>query len=422
MSKFNLKTVKGFNEVLPPESYRWRQVEDLFRQLLEGYGFAELRLAFLEPTELFARSIGDETDIVEKEMYTFNDRSGRSLTLRPEGTASVVRAYNQYSLGKSKEINKLYYVGPMFRYERPQKGRYRQFHQLGAEVFGDEGFFQDAEILIILARFFHALGLKGVDLHINSLGCSSCRPEYRDQLKAFLLTRTDDLCDDCRRRLHDNPLRVLDCKKPACRSATAGAPMLSAQLCDDCRGHFTGLTGLLDQLGQNYQVDPLLVRGLDYYTRTTFEFLAGDLGAQNAVAAGGRYDRLVEELGGKATPAVGFAIGFERLMMLVDEQAIPEVKPFAALIPLDDAARHCLFPVYLELCREGLATTMAFQQKSLKSQLKKADKDGIELAVIVGSEEIKANEAVCRNMRTGEQKTLPLAGLGEALRELYHEC
>ncbi|MCD6269009.1 MAG: histidine--tRNA ligase, partial [Deltaproteobacteria bacterium] len=305
MKKNQIKTVKGFNEVLPPESSRWRLVEDKFRDLLEGYGFAEMRLALLEPTELFTRSIGGETDIVEKEMYTFSDRSERSLTLRPEGTASVVRAFNQYSLGKISEINKLYYVGPMFRYERPQKGRYRQFHQLGAEVFGEASFYQDAETLVMLAQFFQALSIDGIILQLNSLGCEDCRPAFREQLKSFLLERESLLCGDCQRRIKDNPLRALDCKNPSCREVVVAAPQINESLCGDCRKHFSGLCGLLDDVGLDYQVNSKLVRGLDYYTRTTFEFLAGDLGAQNAVAAGGRYDRLVEELGGKMTPAFG---------------------------------------------------------------------------------------------------------------------
>ena len=422
MKKNQIKTVKGFNEVLPPESFRWRRVEDKFRDLLEGYGFAELRLALLEPTELFARSIGDETDIVEKEMYTFLDRSERSLTLRPEGTASVVRAFNQYSLGKISEINKLYYVGPMFRYERPQKGRYRQFYQLGAEVFGEPSFYQDAETLVMLAQLFHTLSVEGVILHLNSLGCEVCRPAYRDQLKGFLLKRQASLCSDCQRRIQENPLRALDCKNPACREAVIGAPQINASLCDDCRDHFSGLCGLLDDAGLEYQVNSQLVRGLDYYTRTTFEFLAGDLGAQNAVAAGGRYDRLVEELGGKPTPAFGFAIGFERLMMLAGDKLAPLVSPFAALVPLGEAALRRLFPVHVNLNRDAQVTTLSFQQKSLKSQLKKADKDGVMYALILGPDELAQEVAICRNMRTKEQTQLPLHNLEEALQELYHEC
>ena len=418
MKKIQIKTVKGFNEILPPESFRWRLVEDKFRNLLEGYGFAELRLALLEPTELFARSIGGETDIVEKEMYTFVDRSDRSLTLRPEATASVVRAYNQYSLGKTSEINKLYYVGPMFRYERPQKGRYRQFHQLGAEVFGEESFYQDAETLIMLAQFFHTLSVKGAVLHLNSLGCEACRPPFRDQLKNYLYERQEALCGDCRRRISENPLRALDCKNPQCRETAADAPLISNALCDGCHQHFSGLCSLLDDVGLDYQVNPRLVRGLDYYTRTTFEFLAGDLGAQNAVAAGGRYDRLVEELGGKATPAFGFAIGFERLMMLIGSEVAPLSSPFAALVPLGEEALRLLFPIHVELNREAQMTTLGFQQKSLKSQLKKADKDGVTYTLIVGPDELNQGEALCRNMRTKEQSRLPLNRLGEALREL----
>lgn len=420
--KINIKTVKGFNEVLPPESFRWRLVEDKFRDLLEGYGFAELRMALLEPTELFARSIGGETDIVEKEMYTFADRGSRSLTLRPEGTASVVRAYNQYSMGKTNEINKLYYVGPMFRYERPQKGRYRQFHQLGAEVFGEGSFYQDAETLVMLAQLFHILSVRGVELHLNSLGCDACRPAFRDNLKAYLSSRQEALCPDCRRRSIENPLRALDCKNPLCREAVADAPPISMALCDGCSQHLKGLCGLLEDAGIDYQINPRLVRGLDYYTRTTFEFLAGDLGAQNAVAAGGRYDRLVEELGGKTTPAFGFAIGFERLMMLVGDEVAPLRSPFVALIPLGDEALRRLFPVHVELNRKARVTTLSFQQKSLKSQLKKADKDGVRYALIVGQEELAQGEALCRNMRTKEQRSVPFDQLGEFLQELYHEC
>ncbi|HDS15952.1 MAG TPA: histidine--tRNA ligase [Proteobacteria bacterium] len=406
---------------MPPDSFGWRAVENKFRNLLEGYGFAELRLAFLEPTELFARSIGGDTDIVEKEMYTFLDRSDRSLTLRPEGTASVVRAFNQYSLDKINEINKLYYVGPMFRYERPQKGRYRQFHQLGAEVFGEASYYQDAETLIMLAQFFHAVSVEGTVLHLNSLGCEDCRPAYRDTLRSYLVADQEKLCPDCRRRLAENPLRALDCKNSQCREVALGAPLISETLCPDCNAHFSGLCQLLDGVGLKYQINPYLVRGLDYYTRTTFEFLAGDLGAQNAVAAGGRYDRLVEELGGRSTPAFGFAIGFERLMMLIDSRSLPLPSSFAALIPIGAEALRELFPIHVDLNREAAMTTLFFQPKSLKSQMKKADKDGVRYTVIVGSDELREREALCRNMQTREQFKLPLDRLGEALRELYHE-
>jgi histidyl-tRNA synthetase len=421
MKKFSLQTVKGFNEVLPPESWRWRWVEERFRLLLEGYGYGEARLALLEPTELFARSIGDETDIVEKEMYTFADRSGRSLTLRPEGTASVVRAFNQYSLGKQNEINKLYYVGPMFRYERPQKGRFRQFHQLGAEVFGEAGFYQDAESLVMLAQFFGELELENVELQLNSLGCAECRPAFRDRLKKFLDARCEELCGDCQRRIVDNPLRALDCKVPQCRESVAAAPQISDSLCTGCREHFAGLCRLLEGAGIVYTLNPRLVRGLDYYTRTTFEFLAGDLGAQNAVAAGGRYDRLVEELGGKPTPAFGFAIGFERLMLLFNGDKISSPAPFAALVALDEEALDGLFRCHVELNRRGRLTTLGFQLRSLKSQLKKADRDRVRYAVIVGPDERAAGRALVRDMQSREQFELSLAGLTGELLELYRQ-
>ncbi|MCK5916304.1 MAG: histidine--tRNA ligase, partial [Deltaproteobacteria bacterium] len=360
------------------------------------------------------------TDIVEKEMYTFSDRSDRSLTLRPEGTASVVRAFNQYSLGKTKEINKLYYVGPMFRYERPQKGRYRQFHQLGAEVFGEVSFYQDAETLIMLNQFFQTLAVEGLVLHLNSLGCEACRPAFRDQLKSFLMARAASLCGDCQRRIQENPLRALDCKNPLCREAVADAPQINEALCGDCQQHFSGLIGLLDDVGLDYQINPKLVRGLDYYTRTTFEFLAGNLGAQNAVAAGGRYDRLVEELGGKMTPAFGFAIGFERLIMLIGDKLDPLASPCVALIPLGEEALRRLFPLHVKLNRKVKATTLGFQQRSLKSQLKKADKDGVRYALIVGQDELAQGVAICRNMQTKEQTQIAFDQLEEVLLKLSH--
>ena len=309
----------------------------------------------------------------------------------------------------------------MFRYERPQKGRYRQFHQLGAEVFGEESFFQDAETLLMLAQLFHTLSVEGVVLHLNSLGCELCRPTFRDQLKSFLLERQTSLCSDCQRRMQENPLRALDCKNPSCREAVVDAPQINQSLCDDCRQHFSGLCTLLDNAELDYQVNPKLVRGLDYYTRTTFEFLAGGLGAQNAVAAGGRYDRLVAELGGKMTPAFGFAIGFERLMMLAGDKLAPLSSPFVALVPLGEEALRLLFPLYMELNRSAKVATLNFQQKSLKSQLKKADRDGVKYTLIVGPDELAEGVAICRNMQTKEQTQLSFDKLGEALRELYHE-
>ncbi|MBN2331922.1 MAG: histidine--tRNA ligase [Deltaproteobacteria bacterium] len=415
-----LNAIKGFNDILPTETQAWQWIEQAFRQLLASYDYGEIRLPILEYTELFSRSIGDDTDIVEKEMYTFADRSNRSLTLRPEGTASVVRAFIQHGLAATREINKLYYLGPMFRYERPQKGRYRQFYQLGAEVFGEESFCQDAEMLIMLARYFHVLGISSAKLHLNSLGCELCRPAYRQALQGYLEQRMTALCADCHRRVPQNPLRALDCKQSSCRAVMAEAPKISDYLGDACREHFAGLTGLLDQSGLEYTIDPFMVRGLDYYTRTTFEFLAGDLGAQNAVAAGGRYDRLVEALGGCATPAIGFAIGLERLNMLVDNADVPESDPFIALVALGETAATFLFPLLHQLNQEGIRAVMSFKEKSLKSLLKKADRDKVSYALLAGDQELKEGAAILRNMMTKEQQSIPLSLLVESIREVFH--
>jgi histidyl-tRNA synthetase len=415
-----LQAIKGFNDILPPATTTWRWVENTFHQLLSSYGFGEIRLPIMEYTELFSRSIGDDTDIVEKEMYTFNDRSNRSLTLRPEGTASVVRAFIQHGLAAAGDIHKLYYVGPMFRYERPQKGRYRQFYQLGAEAFGEDDYHQDAEILIMLARYFHVLGVRSAKLNLNSLGCEKCRPAYRQALQDFLRQHEEQLCVDCQRRLGKNPLRVLDCKRPDCREIVAGAPKILDYLGDDCRTHFDGVTRLLDESGLDYQVNTLMVRGLDYYTRTTFEFLAGDLGAQNAVAAGGRYDRLVEELGGKATPAIGFAIGMERLTMLVDSASVPGSAPFIYLAALGEKALEMLYPLLHALNQEGIGTVLNYRQKSLKNLMKKADRNNVAYTLIAGDQEIEQGAVILRNMKTKEQRSIPLNTLFTSIREVFN--
>jgi len=414
-----LQAIKGFNDILPPETSTWQWVENVFHQLLSSYNYGEIRLPLLEYTELFSRSIGDDTDIVEKEMYTFHDRSNRSLTLRPEGTASVVRAFIQHGMAATGDTNKLYYIGPMFRYERPQKGRYRQFYQLGAEVFGEEDYHQDAEILIMLARYFHVLGVESAKLNLNSLGCRNCRPAYRQALQDFLQGHGEHLCGDCQRRMQKNPLRVLDCKRPGCREVVAQAPKLLDYLGADCQSHFNGVVRLLDEAGVDYQINPLMVRGLDYYTRTTFEFLAGDLGAQNAVAAGGRYDRLVEELGGKPTPAIGFAIGMERLAMLVDGASAPSSAPFIYLAALGESALNILYPLMHKLNQAGVGAVLNYRQKSLKNLMKKADRSNVAYTLIAGDQEIEQKAAILRNMKTKEQRTISLNALFAGIREVF---
>jgi histidyl-tRNA synthetase len=414
-----LQAIKGFNDILPAETNIWKWVENVFQQILSSYDYGEIRLPLLEYTELFSRSIGDDTDIVEKEMYTFHDRSNRSLTLRPEGTASVVRAFIQHGMAATGNINKLYYLGPMFRYERPQKGRYRQFYQLGAEVFGEEDYHQDAEILIMLARYFHVLGVGSAKLNLNSLGCKHCRPAYRQALQDYLQRHGEYLCGDCGRRMRKNPLRVLDCKRPDCRKVVVEAPKILDYLGVDCQAHFDGVIRLLDEFGIDYHVNPFMVRGLDYYTRTTFEFIAGDLGAQNAVAAGGRYDRLVEELGGKPTPAIGFAIGMERLAMLVDNDLVPVSAPFIYLAALGESALNILYPLMHKLNQTGVGAVLNYRQKSLKNLMKKADKSNVVYTLIAGDQEIEQGAAVLRNMKTKEQRTIPLNTLFTNIREVF---
>ncbi|MEA2109968.1 MAG: histidine--tRNA ligase [Pseudomonadota bacterium] len=414
-----LQAIKGFNDILPAETNAWQWIENVFHQLLSSYNYGEIRLPFLEYTELFSRSIGDNTDIVEKEMYTFHDRSNRSLTLRPEGTASVVRAFIQHGMAATGNINKLYYLGPMFRYERPQKGRYRQFYQLGAEVFGEEDYHQDAEIIIMLARYFHILGISSAKLNLNSLGCKHCRPAYRQALQDYLQRQGEHLCGDCQRRLDKNPLRVLDCKRPDCRSVVADAPKILDYLGTECQDHFGGVVRLLNAAGLDYHVNPFMVRGLDYYTRTTFEFLAGDLGAQNAVAAGGRYDQLVEELGGKPTPAIGFAIGMERLAMLVDSASVPVSAPFIYLAALGESALNILYPLMHKLNQAGVGAVLNYRQKSLKNLMKKADRNNVAYTLIAGGQEIEHGAAILRNMKTKEQQDIPMNTLFTSIREVF---
>ena len=304
-----MKGIRGFKDILPGEVEKWQYVESEARRVFGLFGFLELRIPVLERTELFARSIGEATDIVGKEMYTFPDRDGDSLTLRPEATTSIMRAYLENGLNVKEPVGKYYFIGPMFRYERPQKGRYRQFHQIDAEILGVEEPRADAEILVMLMRFLSGLALKNLNLQINSLGDTACRGPYRGEIQKFLRSKSEALCEDCQRRLDTNPLRVFDCKKEGCQAQLAGAPVVLDFLCADCRRHFEQVKGLLDELRLPYAVNPRMVRGLDYYTRTAFEVVAGDLGAQNAVCGGGRYDGLAEEIVGPSVPAIGFAIG-----------------------------------------------------------------------------------------------------------------
>ncbi|HXG21332.1 MAG TPA: histidine--tRNA ligase [Methylomirabilota bacterium] len=394
-----IAAVRGFRDILPDESALWQAMITQARSSFAAYGFAEIILPVVEKTDLFARAIGETTDIVEKEMYTFTDRDDASLTLRPEGTASVIRAYIEHSLYHKEPVSKLFYIGPMFRRERPQKGRYRQFHQIGAEILGRDDPLIDAELILMLHDFFTALQLD-VAIDINSLGCSVCRPRYREQLRVFGESKLAELCEDCRSRLDRNPLRLLDCKKEGCRQATADAPVFSDFLCGPCKEHFARVQTYLQQEHSPVQVNSRLVRGLDYYCRTSFEVLAQGLGSQNAVCGGGRYDGLVEQLGGPAVPGIGFAIGIERLAMLIQAQnrnfATP---PEVFIAPLGAAAENQAFALARRLRAAGYRVELESGNRGLKTQMRRADKLGVRYVMILGEHELAAGKATIRDMQ-----------------------
>jgi histidyl-tRNA synthetase len=423
-----IASVKGFHDVLPGESARWTWIEQSARDLLAGYGYAEIRLPIVERTELFSRSIGDTTDIVEKEMYTFDDRDGSSLTLRPEGTAALVRAYVEHALAQREPVSKLYYLGPMFRRERPQKGRLRQFHQIGVEAIGRDDAAIDAEVLLLLHDLLVALHIRDPRIELNSLGCNTCRPAYRDLLRAYGESRRAALCENCARRLERNPLRLLDCKVPSCREATEDAPLMLDHLCGPCKQHFDAVRAVLEREQVGYTLNPRMVRGLDYYCRTAFEVVAEGLGSQNAVGGGGRYDGLVKELGGPDAPGIGFALGVERLVLSMDEHPdAQQLPPEIFLAPLGVAAEDEAMHVAHRWRREGLRVEMASGARSLKSQMRSADKTGAPFVLILGEDELAAGAATVRDMVAkrdfprGAALQSTAAALRSALAQLQHE-
>jgi len=402
-----LTGIKGFNDILPGEVRKWQHVEKTARRVFETYGFSEIRVPVLEKTELFSRSIGDATDIVEKEMYSFTDKGGNAITLRPEGTAGVIRAFIEHKLHTADSVAKLYYMGQMFRYERPQKGRYRQFHQIGVEVAGVSDPKIDAQVLTMLCHFFAELGLIEPRLQINSLGCHDCRPEYRRKLREFLCERLESLCDDCKRRYDTNPLRALDCKAVGCREATVGAPSVLDHLCAGCEDHFSRTKRYLDAAGTAYDINPRMVRGLDYYTRTTFELVTGLLGSQSAVAAGGRYDRLIEELGGPALPGIGFALGVERVVLLLDGEGF-ETRPDLFIAYHGEAAGDAAFLLMSRLQHRGISVELDYEGKSMKSQMRRADKFRARYTLIIGEDELAKGRAALKEMDRGVQEEVVL--------------
>lgn len=395
-----LTAVKGFNDILPDESGRWQYIEQTARRVFELNGFGEIRVPVMEKTELFCRSIGDATDIVEKEMYTFTDKGENSVTLRPEGTAGVMRAFIEHKLYAQDPIAKLYYLGPMFRYERPQKGRYRQFHQIGAEITGVHDPLADAQVLNMLTAFFREIGLTEPTLQINSLGCPECRPAYRATLRSFLEERMGNLCEDCRRRFDTNPLRMLDCKVPGCIEATAGAPSVLEHLCSGCDEHFSSVRRYLDLSSTPYSINSRMVRGLDYYTRTTFEMVTGLLGSQSAVAAGGRYDGLISQLGGPSIPGIGFALGLERVALLLGSQDFASL-PDLFIATMGGEERDVAFRLMDGLLKAGVRVEMDYEGKSLKSQMRRADKFKARYSVVIGGNEVVSGRASFKRMADG---------------------
>jgi histidyl-tRNA synthetase len=418
-----LQAIRGMNDILPEQSSVWQFAEDTIRAVLESYGFREIRMPIVEKTELFKRSIGEVTDIVEKEMYTFEDRNGDSLTLRPEGTAGCARACLQHSL-TIKQVQRLWYTGPMFRHERPQKGRYRQFYQVGVEVFGLEGPDVDAELLMLTARLWKRLGLEQLSLQVNSLGTSEARDRYRDELVAYLKTVYEQLDADSQRRLESNPLRILDSKNPQVQALLEAAPRLADYIDEDSQAHFETLCALLDAAGLDYDINPHLVRGLDYYGRTVFEWVTDQLGAQGTVCAGGRYDVLMEYLGGRATPAVGFALGLERIIALLEKQGakVPDASPHLYIVTAGEQAQRqgLLLSERLRDALPKLRVVTHCGGGSFKSQFKKADRSGARYALVLGEDEVQRREIGIKPLREREdQETVSYDALDGRLAQLF---
>ena len=406
-----IKGIKGVKDILPEDTPRWQFIEQAARRWADLYGFVEIRIPIFEVTTLFARSIGATTDIVEKEMYTFPDRDGTSLTLRPEGTAGTVRAFIEHNRAADPLPQKYFYLGPMFRHERPQAGRLRQFHQFGVEYFGTQDPKADVDVIALLWRFLSDLALPDLTLEMNSLGNKADRAAYLPVLVSFLKSRQDKLCDNCRRRIETNPLRVLDCKVPGCRTVTEDAPQLTAYLSPEAKGHFDQVLSGLTAMGIPYRLNPRLVRGLDYYCLTAFEITSSHLGAQNAVGAGGRYDGLVEVMGGPSTPAVGFAAGLERIAMMLPDKKLPRPRPSVYIAAFGSEGGPAGVRVLDDLRRVGVPAQSDYRANTLKAHLRQADRAHCLFTVLLGDDEAKSGSVVVRNMETKAQETVPLPDL-----------
>ena len=410
---------KGCKDVLPSQVYLWHRIEETARKTAAAYAFKEIRTPVFEHTELFARGVGDTTDIVNKEMYTFLDKGGRSVTLRPEGTAGVARAFLEHGLAGGVMPFMAYYMISAFRYERPQAGRLREFHQFGAELYGAAGPEADAEAISFADSFLRALGLEKVALRINSIGCKHCRARYHEALKAYFAPHLGGMCEDCRNRYEKNPMRILDCKVEGCKAVAAGAPRMLDYLCDDCRAHFDRVRSLLTQAGVAHTVDPSIVRGLDYYSRTVFEFVSAAAGAQGTVLGGGRYDTLLEQMDGKAVPAVGFAAGMERLLLVMESEGklpAPEEGVDCYLAGMDASSRERAFLLANELRRQGVSCETDLMERSVKAQFKYADKTGARFVAVLGERELLEGAAEVKDMKTSSSERVKLEELANYIQ------
>ncbi len=401
------KAPKGTKDVLPEESYRWQYLEQTMRSVVRKYGLLEARTPCIEHTELFLRGVGNTTDIVQKEMYTFTDKGDRSITLKPEGTAGAVRMFVENGLFSEAQPTKMFYLYcPVFRYERPQAGRLREHHQFGVEVFGAPDASADAEVIAIASELFETIGVHDLTIKLNSIGCPKCRGNYQNALREYLKGRYDELCPDCKSRFETNPLRILDCKVDHCKEIVKEAPHTMDYVCDDCRNHMDQLTSLLDAIGIRYELDPMLVRGLDYYTKTVFEIVSGMLGAQGTLCGGGRYDGLIKELGGPDMPAVGFGLGMERLLLIMDQLGVTVEKPLRyelMLLGMGDEGKKLAFVLCQKLRALGICADTDHVGRSVKAQMKYADKVGAANVLVLGDNEISENKALIKNMKTGAQ-------------------
>jgi histidyl-tRNA synthetase len=418
-----IKSIRGVKDIMPGEIEKWRWIENKANQVFTRYGFREIRLPIIEKTNLFSRGIGETTDIVEKEMYTFDDRGGEKITLRPEGTASVVRAFIEHKMYATQTIQKLYYIGPMFRYERPQAGRFRQFYQIGVEAMGSHNPSIDAEVMIMLMEFFNLLGLNQFELQINSLGCNKCRSQYRETLKKSIKDHLADLCENCNKRYQKNPLRVLDCKIERDIEIASKLPKIIEHICDECKFHFGQVQALLNETQVLYSINTSLVRGLDYYTHTAFEVTSSELGAQNSICGGGRYNTLVEEFEGPPTPCFGFALGLERLVSLVPfhEKESIEINPDVFVVTLGEDAKSIVFSLVQKLRSGGLSVERDYDEGSMKSQMRKANKSASLFALIIGENEMKSGNYQLKNMQNGNQFSITAISCLEEIKTLIKQ-